>query len=95
MVSKTKIVLGVGLLLLGGCTQVKQSIGLEKVSADSFSVEPAPQGLEVPPDFGALPQGSQKKKMDVSQKTVSPSKPCLTQAEKEILEKIRQNKGNQ
>jgi hypothetical protein len=45
---------GAGALLLQGCTDLKRSIGLEKVSPDEFAVESrAP--LTMPPDFELRP----------------------------------------
>lgn len=43
-----------GGLALGGCSDFKQTIGIEKVAPDEFSVENQPP-LTIPPDFALRP----------------------------------------
>jgi hypothetical protein len=44
----------VGGLAVGGCSDFKQTIGIEKVAPDEFSVENQPP-LTIPPDFALRP----------------------------------------
>ena len=88
MLWKKQILLGIGLGILYGCTDIKRGIGLEKTSPNSFSVDPYPKGLEVPPHFGALPTDA-KKEILKKKRSVMP----MTAAEQEMMSKFPKNKG--
>jgi hypothetical protein len=85
-------ILGLLPLILCGCSDLKQSIGIEKVAPDEFTVNPYEQQLEVPPDFGELPKDGRKQQQKThprSNKTATPSK-----AEEKILNKMSGKKNN-
>ena len=42
-------------MLLSGCSEFKQTIGLEKTAPDEFNVDPHQCALEIPPEFDVLP----------------------------------------
>jgi uncharacterized lipoprotein YajG len=98
MVWKKQVVLGVGVFLIAGCSDVKKTIGLEKTSPNSFSVNPYPKGLEVPPNFSALPTDPAVQNTLRKQELQRP----LTPAEKAMMHKLERpcnsvrpsNKGN-
>ena len=85
-------ILGLLSLVLCGCSDIKQSIGIEKVAPDEFTVNPYEQQLEIPPEFNELPKDKlqqQQKTYPRTGKTSAPSK-----AEEKILNKMSGKKNN-